>query len=54
MLSSGVRLYWKLRESGCRVQLLVEEGMWHGFNWEEGIPEADRMRAAVRQFLEEV
>jgi monoterpene epsilon-lactone hydrolase len=52
MLSSGVMLYWKLREKGVKVELLVGEGMWHGFVWEEGLPEAVKVRGAVREFLE--
>jgi epsilon-lactone hydrolase len=51
LLSSGVCLYWKLRGAGVKVELLVSEGMWHGFNWEEAMPEAICVRAAVRQFL---
>jgi acetyl esterase/lipase len=51
-LSHGARFYWKLREAGVRVELLVSEGMWHGFNWDPAIPESIRARAAVLQFLE--
>ncbi|RGP77021.1 alpha beta hydrolase [Fusarium longipes] len=51
-LSNGIRFYWKLREAGVRVELLVAEGMWHGFNWDPVIPEAIRTRAAVISFLE--
>lgn len=51
LLSSGVCLYWKLRDAGAKVELLVSEGMWHAFNWEEEMPEAVRVRAAVRTFL---
>ncbi|RFU27461.1 hypothetical protein B7463_g8863, partial [Scytalidium lignicola] len=51
-LSNGVRFYWKLREAGVKVELLVSEGMWHGFNWDPIIPEALRARAAVIEFLE--
>ncbi|KAH7251400.1 Alpha/Beta hydrolase protein [Fusarium tricinctum] len=51
-LSNGIRLYWKLREAGVKVELLVSEGMWHGFNWDPVIPEALRARTAVVQFLE--
>lgn len=51
LLSTGVLLYWKLRDAGVKVELLVTEGMWHGFDWEEEIPEAIRVRAAVRAFL---
>jgi epsilon-lactone hydrolase len=32
LLSSGVCLYWKLRDTGVKVELLLGEGMWHSFN----------------------
>jgi acetyl esterase/lipase len=51
-LSHGVRFYWKLREAGSKVELLVSEGMWHGFNWDPVIPEALQARAAVVEFLQ--
>lgn len=51
-LSNGVRFYWKLREAGVEVELLVSEGMWHGFNWDPKVPEALKARAAVLEFLE--
>ncbi|KLP02387.1 uncharacterized protein FFB20_07150 [Fusarium fujikuroi] len=51
-LSHGIRFYWKLREVGVKVELLVSEGMWHGFNWDPVIPESIRARAAVIEFLE--
>ncbi|KAF5709486.1 alpha beta hydrolase [Fusarium globosum] len=52
-LSHGIRFYWKLREAGVKVELLVSEGMWHGFNWGPVIPESIRARAAVIEFLED-
>ncbi|CAG7558265.1 unnamed protein product [Fusarium equiseti] len=52
-LSHGIRFYWKLREAGVRVELLLSEGMWHGFNWDPIIPEALQARAAVIGFLED-
>jgi monoterpene epsilon-lactone hydrolase len=51
-LSNGVRMYWKLKDAGVEVELLVSEGMWHGFNWTEKIPEAIQARKAVREFLQ--
>ncbi|KAH8909306.1 alpha/beta-hydrolase [Coniochaeta sp. PMI_546] len=51
-LSNGVRFYWKLRDAGVRVELLVSEGMWHGFNWDPVVPEALRVRAEVIKFLD--
>ncbi len=50
-LSNGVRFYWKLRDAGVEVELLISEGMWHGFNWEADMPEALQSRAAVLEFL---
>jgi epsilon-lactone hydrolase len=50
-LSNGVRMYWKLREAGAQVELLVADGMWHGFNWNETLPEAIQIRRSVREFL---
>ena len=51
MLSNAVRLYWKLKEIHVPVELLVSEGMWHGFNWEPDLPEAMRTRKIVVDFL---
>lgn len=50
-LSDGVRMYWRLRDAGVETELLVSEGMWHGFNWAEKVPEAVHARKAVREFL---
>lgn len=50
-LSNGIRMYWKLREAAVDVELLVSEGMWHGFNWNENLPEAIRLRKCVRDFF---
>ena len=50
-LSNGVRMYWKLRESGVNVELFVFDGMWHGFNWNETLPEAVQARKAIQSFL---
>jgi monoterpene epsilon-lactone hydrolase len=51
MLSSGVRLHWKLRDAGVKVELLISEGMWHGFNWGEDVPDAVQVTGAVRRVL---
>jgi monoterpene epsilon-lactone hydrolase len=51
LMSNSIRLYWVLREAGVDVELLVSEGMWHGFNWEPALPEAIRARTAVYDFL---
>ncbi|KAJ4857965.1 alpha/beta hydrolase fold domain-containing protein [Trichoderma breve] len=54
LLSQCVRLYWKLREAGGKTELLVSEGMWHGFNWELELPEGIRARKAVYSFIKSV
>lgn len=54
LMSAGIRLSWKLREVSSKVELLVSDGMWHGFNWEVEMPEAIRVRAAVLKFLNEL
>ncbi|KAL7905035.1 Alpha/Beta hydrolase protein [Trichoderma velutinum] len=53
-MSQCVRLYWKLREAGGKTELLVSEGMWHGFNWELELPEGIRARKAVYSFIRNV
>ncbi|KAK5993737.1 Monoterpene epsilon-lactone hydrolase-like protein [Cladobotryum mycophilum] len=52
LLSQCVRLYWKLRDAGGQAELLVSEGMWHGFNWELELPEGVRARNAVYSFIQ--
>jgi monoterpene epsilon-lactone hydrolase len=54
MMSGAVRFYWKLREVKVQVEILIMEGMWHGFNWEPDLPEAIQVRSAVRKFLQEL
>jgi monoterpene epsilon-lactone hydrolase len=51
LMSNAVRLYWKLREADVETELLISEGMWHGFNWEPDVPEAIRARRIVQAFL---
>jgi len=51
-LSTAIRFHWKLRDVGVETELLVEDGMWHGFNWDPVIPEALRVRKAIVKFLE--
>jgi acetyl esterase/lipase len=51
MLSSTIRTYWAVRDAGSPAELLISEGMWHGFYREPALPEAVRARAAVREFL---
>lgn len=50
-LSNGVRMFWKLKEVGVEVELLVGEGMWHGYTWNDTLPEGVQTRRAVREFL---
>jgi acetyl esterase/lipase len=54
LLSQCVRLYWKLSDAGGKTELLVSEGMWHGFNWELELPEGIRARKAVYSFIQSV
>ncbi|KAI5463878.1 Alpha/Beta hydrolase protein [Mariannaea sp. PMI_226] len=53
-LSNGIRFFWKLKEAGVKVELLVSEGMWHGFNWDPVVPEALQARDAVIRFLNQI
>ncbi|KAH7024368.1 Alpha/Beta hydrolase protein [Microdochium trichocladiopsis] len=52
LMSSGIRMYWRLRDAGVEAELLVYEGMWHGFNWDQNVPEAKKAREDVFSFLE--
>lgn len=52
MLSTSIRLSWALKDAGVRNELLVSEGMWHSFLWNEELSEAIQARAAMRKFLE--
>jgi monoterpene epsilon-lactone hydrolase len=52
LLSNAVRLYWKLKGTNTKVELFLGEGMPHGFNWEEILPEAVQVRKAVVNFPE--
>lgn len=54
LLTPSINLYWKLREVSEKVELLMTDGMWHGFNWEVEMPEAVRVRGAVVKFLEDL
>jgi acetyl esterase/lipase len=51
VLSGSVRLYWKLRAAHVPVELLVSEGMWHGFFSAPDMPEAIVARHSARDFL---
>jgi len=50
LLSPGVKLFWKLRADGVDVELLVGEGGWHGYVWDQ-CPEGIETRTAVRGFF---
>ncbi|GAA4192102.1 hypothetical protein GCM10022252_32980 [Streptosporangium oxazolinicum] len=52
-LSNAVRQYWKLDSAGVDAELLVSEGLGHGFHWEPDLPEAVQVRRAVSDFLAE-
>jgi acetyl esterase/lipase len=51
LLSDAVRLSWKLREAAVPVELIVNEGLWHGAEANEAVPEAARLRRSVAWFL---
>jgi len=49
--SNAVRFFWKLQAAGVTSQLLVQEGMWHGFHWEWNMPESVATMNAVARFV---
>jgi acetyl esterase/lipase len=55
LLSDAARMQRVLRSAGVEVDLLVYEGMWHGFQSWTTMPEAERadadMAAFFRRFL---
>lgn len=51
-LSNSSRMLWKLKEGGIEVQLLVGEGMWHGYQTYPDIPESQSARKAIYNFLD--
>jgi epsilon-lactone hydrolase len=52
-LSNATRMYWKLRAVDVPTELLVAEGMWHGFQNYPDLPEAIESRKATQQFLDQ-
>ncbi|WP_158796430.1 alpha/beta hydrolase [Pedobacter sp. L105] len=50
--SNSIRMYWKLQNAGIESELLVQEGMWHGFHWEWNMPESIATMKAVSKFVE--
>jgi epsilon-lactone hydrolase len=51
LLSDSVRLHWKLMAAGVKTELLVGEGMWHGFTFEYETPESIAAMKEVVRFL---
>ncbi|MHA3067252.1 alpha/beta hydrolase fold domain-containing protein [Lacticaseibacillus saniviri] len=51
MLSNVLRFTDKLQAVNVDVQSVIKEGMWHGFNWEETLPEAVTTRQAAWRFI---
>ncbi len=52
LLSDSVRLHWKLIAEGVKTELLVGEGMWHGFTLEYETPESIAAMNEVVRFLD--
>lgn len=50
--SNSIRMFWKLQNAGIESELLVQEGMWHGFHWEWNMPESVATMNAVSKFVE--
>jgi len=50
--SNSIRMFWKLQNAGITSELLVQEGMWHGFHWEWNMPESIATMKAVSHFVE--
>jgi monoterpene epsilon-lactone hydrolase len=48
LLSDSVRLHWKLLAVGVKTDLLVGEGMWHGFPFDDTPESAAAMKEVVR------
>lgn len=54
MLSNVLRFAEKLGVAGVPYQYVIKEGMWHGFHWEENLPEAISSRKQAWQFLNQL
>lgn len=50
-LSDCTRLYWAMRRWNVPVELRVWENLWHGFNTQHAVPEAEEARLEVSGFL---
>lgn len=53
LLSDTVRLHQRMRAGGVHAQLMVYEGMWHGFLYDD-MPEARVAWAEIADFLQRV
>ena len=51
LLSQSVRLATVLRDSGVNVDLQVWEGLWHVFEWDDRLPEAEQSIKNIAAFL---
>ncbi len=51
-LSNSSRFLWKLKAGGIDAELLVGEGMWHGYQTYPDIPESVSARKAIYKFLD--
>ncbi len=50
-LSNCVRLYWDLKNAKVPVELRIWEGMWHGFESEQHLPEGAKCIDEVANYL---
>jgi acetyl esterase/lipase len=50
MLSNAVRLPLGAPRNRSPVELLIKDGMWHGYQWEPGLPNAVQTRTAATAF----
>lgn len=53
MISNVLRFTDKLKTAGVSVGSTIKDGMWHGFQWEETLPEAIATRNDAWTFMAE-
>ncbi|GAX01313.1 alpha/beta hydrolase fold domain-containing protein [Secundilactobacillus silagei] len=53
MISNVLRFTDKLKKANVPVGSTIKDGMWHGFTWEETLPEAIETRQDAWQFMAE-
>lgn len=53
MLSNVLRFTDKLRAANVPTTSVIKEGMWHGFTWEDTLPEAVETRQQAWKFMNE-